>query len=100
MARAAKREKHKIREQLILKKGPEREKLKKEIKKSLDVKKREELQLKLAKLPRDTSKVRLTNPCRQCGRARGTLRKFGLCRICVRIHLNAANIPGLRKASW
>lgn len=45
-------------------------------------------------------KVRAYNRCSLCGRRRGYMRKFGLCRICFREHALAGNIPGVRKASW
>lgn len=45
-------------------------------------------------------KVRYTNRCRLCGRPRGYLRKFGLCRLCFREYANKGEIPGVKKASW
>ncbi len=45
-------------------------------------------------------KVRQYNRCRQCGRPRGYLRKFGLCRICFRELALQGQIPGVTKASW
>ncbi|MCK4234603.1 type Z 30S ribosomal protein S14 [candidate division WOR-3 bacterium] len=45
-------------------------------------------------------KVRAYNRCKRCGRSRGYLRKFGLCRICFRELALKGNIPGVRKASW
>jgi len=36
----------------------------------------------------------------RCGRSRGTLRKFELCRICFRELALRGEIPGVRKASW
>ena len=45
-------------------------------------------------------KVRNYNRCEQCGRPRGYLRKFGLCRICFRKLANEGQIPGVKKASW
>lgn len=45
-------------------------------------------------------KVREHNRCRICGRPRGYLRKFGMCRICVRQLSLAGLIPGVTKASW
>ena len=38
--------------------------------------------------------------CRRCGRARGYMRKFRICRICLRQLANDGKIPGMRKASW
>jgi small subunit ribosomal protein S14 len=45
-------------------------------------------------------KTRNYNRCRKCGRARAYLRKFGLCRICVREQAHEGYIPGLTKSSW
>ncbi len=44
--------------------------------------------------------VRQYNRCQRCGRPRGYLRKFGLCRICFRELANDGKIPGVTKASW
>lgn len=54
----------------------------------------------LQKLPRNSSPVRQNNRCELCGRARGYLRKFGVCRICFRELALEGKIPGIRKASW
>ncbi len=45
-------------------------------------------------------KVRAANRCRRCGRPRGYLRKFQLCRICFRNLALAGEIPGVTKSSW
>ena len=45
-------------------------------------------------------KVRHRNRCRQCGRARGFLGKFEMCRICFRGLALRGEIPGVVKASW
>jgi len=45
-------------------------------------------------------KVREYNRCSRCGRSRGYLRKFDLCRICFRELASSGEIPGVRKASW
>lgn len=57
-------------------------------------------QLKLAKLPRNGSKVRHRNRCELTGRARGTYRKFKLSRIKLRELGSFGRIPGLTKSSW
>jgi small subunit ribosomal protein S14 len=44
--------------------------------------------------------VRKYNRCRHCGRPRGYLRKFEMCRICFRKLSLAGDIPGVIKASW
>ena len=45
-------------------------------------------------------KVRAYTRCRHCGRPRGYLRKFQLCRICFRNLALRGEIPGVVKASW
>lgn len=40
------------------------------------------------------------NRCKVCGRPRGYMRRFGLCRICFRELALKGQIPGVRKASW
>lgn len=40
------------------------------------------------------------NRCSRCGRARGYMRKFDLCRICFRELAHKGEIPGVKKASW
>ena len=45
-------------------------------------------------------KIRVRNRCRICGRPRGYLRKFQLCRICFRQLSLGGYIPGVTKASW
>ncbi len=45
-------------------------------------------------------KVREYNRCQICGRSRGYMRKFKLCRICFRELASKGLIPGIRKASW
>lgn len=45
-------------------------------------------------------KTRIKNRCSICGRARGYLRKFGLCRICFREKASRGELPGVTKASW
>ncbi len=45
-------------------------------------------------------KTRVVRRCFKCGRKRGYIRKFGLCRICFREMANKGLIPGVRKSSW
>jgi small subunit ribosomal protein S14 len=44
--------------------------------------------------------VRYRSRCLRCGRPRGYLRKFKLCRICFRNLALAGEIPGVTKSSW
>jgi len=40
------------------------------------------------------------NRCQLCGRSRGYIRKFSLCRLCFRKYAHSGEIPGVKKASW
>ena len=44
--------------------------------------------------------VQVRNRCQRCGRPRGYIRRFGLCRICFRELALKGNIPGVVKSSW
>jgi small subunit ribosomal protein S14 len=44
--------------------------------------------------------VRKYNRCEQCGRSRGYLRRFQLCRICFRTLALKGELPGVIKSSW
>ena len=61
---------------------------------------RYEARMKLQKLPRDASPVRLRNRCALTGRPRGVFRKFGLARGKLRDIAMRGEIPGVIKASW
>lgn len=45
-------------------------------------------------------KVRAYHRCRVCGRPRGYMRKFGMCRVCFRELASKGEIPGVTKSSW
>jgi small subunit ribosomal protein S14 len=45
-------------------------------------------------------KTRHVNRCWRCGRNRGFMRDFNMCRICFRELASKGQIPGVRKASW
>ena len=45
-------------------------------------------------------KTRNHHRCRRCGRSRAYMRKFGLCRICLREVASEGYVPGLTKSSW
>jgi len=58
---------------------------------------------KTSKIVRERKKlltVRHRNRCQLCGRSRGYLRQFGLCRLCFKKLADKGEIPGVRKASW
>ena len=44
--------------------------------------------------------IRKRHRCTRCGRPRGFIRKFGMCRICFRNLALAGYVPGVTKASW
>ena len=56
--------------------------------------------LKLAELPRNSSKVRVHHRCEFSGRSKGYYRKVKLSRIALRDLANFGQIPGMTKASW
>lgn len=56
--------------------------------------------LKLAELPRNSSKTRVRLRCSMTGRPRGNYRKFGLSRIALRELASSGQIPGMVKSSW
>jgi small subunit ribosomal protein S14 len=56
--------------------------------------------LKLAELPRNSSKVRIHHRCELSGRSKGYYRKVKMSRIALRSLSNFGQIPGMTKASW
>jgi small subunit ribosomal protein S14 len=45
-------------------------------------------------------KVRQYHRCQLCGRPRGYIRKFQICRICFRKLASSGELPGVTKSSW
>ncbi|MDY6904205.1 MAG: type Z 30S ribosomal protein S14 [Thermodesulfobacteriota bacterium] len=56
------------------------------------------LMMKASKKPKFS--VRGYNRCPICGRPRGFIRKFGICRICFRELASIGRLPGVTKSSW
>jgi len=56
------------------------------------------MRVKAKRTPR--YKVRAKSRCNICGRPKGYLRKFQMCRLCFRGLANKGMIPGVTKASW
>jgi small subunit ribosomal protein S14 len=56
------------------------------------------LMIKASRAPK--FKVRVYNRCPLCGRPRGYLRRFGICRICFRLMALKGDLPGVIKSSW
>jgi small subunit ribosomal protein S14 len=66
----------------------------------ISLEERFDAQLKLAKLPRNSSKVRYRNRCECTGRPRGYYRKFRISRIALRELASLGLLPGVVKSSW
>ena len=78
-----------------------RENLKKIISnKKLPLEERFAAQLKLAKLPRNSSKTRIRNRCEISGRPHGVYRKLKISRIALRDLASKGKNPGMTKSSW
>ena len=54
----------------------------------------------IAREKRRKYEVCKVNRCKKCGRPRGYMRRFGLCRICFRELALEGKIPGVVKSSW
>jgi len=67
---------------------------------ALPLEERFEARLKLAELPRNSSKVRIRNRCVLTGRPRAYYRKLKMSRIALRELANNGQIPGMVKSSW
>ena len=57
-------------------------------------------QLKLAKLPKNSSRIRIRNRCEITGRPHGVYRKLRISRIALRDLASKGKIPGMTKSSW
>ena len=57
-------------------------------------------QLKLAKLPKNSSRIRIRNRCEITGRPHGVYRKLRISRIALREMASSGKIPGMTKSSW
>jgi small subunit ribosomal protein S14 len=101
MAKTSSIEKNNRRRKLARQYAARRAKLKalsKDASKSLT--ERMQLSMKLAQLPRNSSKTRVRNRCELTGRARGYYRKLKMCRNQLRELASQGLIPGMVKASW
>jgi len=101
MAKTSAIERNLKRIKLVKKYAKKRESLKKIIKnKKLPLTERFEAQLKLAKIPRNSSKTRIRNRCQISGRPHGVYRKLRISRIALRDLASSGKIPGMTKSSW
>jgi small subunit ribosomal protein S14 len=55
-------------------------------------------ELSLGKKP--TMPTKIYNRCKNCGRSRGYLKKFDMCRICFRELASQGKLAGIKKSSW
>ena len=101
MAKKSSIEKNNRRRRMVAQFATRRQKLKDQ---ANDMKKPAEARfaarLKLAELPRNSSKTRIRNRCELTGRSRAYYRKFRLSRIMLRELANKGLIPGVTKSSW
>ena len=101
MAKTSAIQKNLKRIKLTKKYEKKRNELKKIIKnKKLDLSERFDAQLKLNKLPKNSSKTRIMNRCQITGRPHGVYRKLRISRIALRDMASSGKIPGMTKSSW
>ena len=101
MAKKSAIQKNLRRMKLVKKYAKKRAALKKIINnKKLELSERFEAQLKLNKLPKNSSKIRIRNRCEVSGRPHGVYRKLKISRIALRDMASSGKIPGITKSSW
>ena len=101
MAKTSSIQRNLKRIKLVEKFSKKRKELKKIINdKKLPLNERFKAQLKLAKLPRNSSKTRIRNRCEITGRPHGVYRKLKISRIALRELASKGRIPGMTKSSW
>ena len=101
MAKKSAVQKNLKRIKMVNKYEKKRLKLKKIImNKKLELAERFAAQLKLDKLPKNSSKIRIRNRCGISGRPHGYYRKLKISRIALRDMASAGKIPGIIKSSW
>lgn len=101
MAKVCMVERDKKRAKMVKSYAEKRAKLKAIIKdQSIPAEERFQAALKLDKLPKNSSKVRMRNRCALTGRPRGYFRKVNLSRIALRDLASRGELPGVVKSSW
>ena len=101
MAKTSSIQRNLKRIKLVKKFSKKRQELKKIINnKKLPLAERFAAQLKIAKLPRNSAKVRIRNRCEITGRPHGVYRKLRISRIALRDLASKGKIPGMTKSSW
>lgn len=101
MAKTSSINKQKKREKLVRRYAARREELKLKARNlKLSAEERQLAREALAKLPRNSSPVRLKTRCIVTGRPKAVYRKFMLSRIAFRTLALEGKLPGIKKASW
>ena len=101
MAKASAVNRNKKRIKLNKKFIEKRKELKKIVmNKKISLEERFKAQLKLSKLPRNSSRTRIKNRCEITGRSHGVYRKLKISRIALRELTLSGKIPGMVKSSW
>jgi small subunit ribosomal protein S14 len=101
MAKTSSVEKNNRRRRMVAANAGKRKALKAIVmKQDLPIEERFRAQLKLAAMPRNSSKTRIRNRCEMTGRPRAYYRKLGMSRIALRELGNLGLVPGLVKSSW
>jgi len=101
MAKTSAIERNKKRQRMAARFAARRERLKAAAKdESLPQEERFAARLKLAAIPRNSSKTRVRSRCQLTGRPRAVYRKLRLSRIALRELASNGQIPGMVKSSW
>ena len=101
MAKKSSVNRNKKRIALNLKFEKKRRKLKEIImNKKISLEERFKAQMKLSKLPRNSSKIRIKNRCEITGRSHAVYRKLKISRIALRQLTLEGKVPGMIKSSW
>jgi small subunit ribosomal protein S14 len=101
MAKTSQINRNKKREKMVAQYAAKRAALKAKAENmNVPAEERFQARLKLAKLPRNSSKTRIHHRCELSGRSKGYYRKLKVSRIALRDLANFGQIPGMTKASW
>ena len=101
MAKKSSVARQKRREELVSRRWEQRKALKVlALNPNVSEEERHDARIRLNKMPRDSSPVRLRNRCQLTGRPRGVYRKFRISRLCFREMASHGLIPGVTKSSW
>lgn len=101
MSKVSSKEKNNRRRRLVVQYAEKRTALKAIVKdRSKPMDERFAAQLKLAEMPRNSSKTRVRNRCEITGRPRAYYRKLQICRNQLRELASQGLIPGMVKSSW